>query len=251
MRKIVFIVVAVVVLGVIAFFGWREFRVPPITFVTDRSMVITDNHFSVQRLYAIEIDHDAYEAALDEILLLNQEAFSEEERLQAAIAAGQPAFFPSFEFVSTTITNSEGDDEIWVDGFVVVRAAPGQTEARFRMGKTSLEAITQGGLAIERVEVFSQPGMGVDPLPLIQTENNATVDVTGQSSFRVAMSGTTGMLTLQLVYNVDVETPLVLTVLEEQLLQVHITLTVNEFGNITAEFDAESFNSLEQLTEEN
>ncbi|MCL1831878.1 MAG: hypothetical protein FWG45_03070 [Oscillospiraceae bacterium] len=250
MRKVVFIIIAVVAVGIVAFFGWREFRVPNINFVTDRAISARENSFRVERLYATEIDHDAYEAELEKMLVLTE--YDEEMRFQAAIAAGKPAFFPSFELVASTMPSPlEGDDdlEVWLDGHVRINVAEGQTEGRFKLGEASIEAVAQGDLALKRVEVFAPPGAGADPLPLISTDTQAAVNITDQTSFRIVMTGNTGMLTLQFVYNVDVETPLVMTALEECVLQIHVMVTVNEFGGLETTFEAEDYSVLEQLLE--
>jgi hypothetical protein len=248
MRRVIFILLVIAVLGVIAFFGWREFRVPTINFVTDTVLEINENHFAVKRLYSAEIDQEAYDEALGSMLVLTE--YEEDERFQAALAAGRPSFIPTFNFVAAS-TNYLGEGEVWVDGYITMSVAEGQTERRFRMGTTYLEAVTQGDLTIERFELFALPGSGTDPLPMIHSDTQAAVDITGQARFRVAMTGREGMLTLQFVYNVDVETPLILTVQEERLLQVHLLLSVNDFGILTTTFVAETYDSLEQLLETN
>jgi hypothetical protein len=249
MRKVVFIIIAVAVVAVMVFFGWREFRVPTINYVGDRDVLVTSNHLRVHRMYSAEIDHTAYQESLDAIMYLTQEAFTEEELFQAALEAGRPSFFPWFNFVASNAVH-ENEDEIWVDGYITLGFAEGQTEGRFRMGETSVEAITQGDLTIERFEVFAPPGGGVDPLPKVFTGAQAAVDVTGQSAFRVALTGESGMLTLQLVYSIDVETPLVLTVQEERLMQIHVIISLDDFGALETEFIVEPYSNLEQLLEE-
>jgi hypothetical protein len=247
MRRIVFVILGVLVLGTVGFFAWREFRVPAINYVTDGTFLAHENHFVVRRLYAVEIDHEAYEKELERIMFVTD--YDEDMRFQAALRAGSPAFLPAFNFVVSS-TIYDGEDEIWIDGYIVVERAENQTERRFRMGSTSVEAVAQGDLVIERLELYGPPGAGADPLPQIYTDTQAAVDITGQTAFRIAMSGSGGMITLQFVYNVDVETPLILTVQEERLLRLNIVVSTNEFGTVSTDFVLDPYDNLEQLLED-
>jgi len=248
MRKVVFIILSVVVIGIIVFFGWREFHVPGINYVADKVGLSVENYLIVQRLYAADVDYEAFEAKLDELLIYAE--FDEEERFQAALAAGRPVFFPSFNIHVSTVPNEDGEDRIRVNGHVALGIAERQTEGRFRIGEMSVEAIAQSGLAIDDVEVAVRPEHDDEVLTLIFNDTNAAFDMSNATSFSVFMTGDTGMLTLQFKYAVDVQTPLVLTALEEQVLQLHVMITRNDFGVITSEFRVEPYHNLEQLLEE-
>jgi hypothetical protein len=249
MRRFVFITLALVVLATIAFFGWREFYIPGINFVTDSNIFVNENYLVVRRLYAADVDHVEYERLLDEIIILDPDAFTEEERFQAAIAAGRPVFHPAFNFhVHNDVR--DGQQEILVDVFINIGVAENQIERRFRMGATGIEAIVQGDLEIERIDILPHPESDYRMLTKIYNSTQAAIDVTGAASFRVALTGA-GMMTLNFVYNIDVETPLVLTVLEEQLLQVHMVVEINEAGFLVPTgFITEPYFELEQLLEE-
>ncbi|MCL1880971.1 MAG: hypothetical protein FWF76_02200 [Oscillospiraceae bacterium] len=244
---LVLIIIAVVVAAIVGFFGWREFRVPSVNYVTDSIVLDEGGSFRVQRLYAAETNHEAFEEQLETITFITE--YEEEERLQAAIASGRPVFFPNFEFRANNFS-FDGEDEIWVDGFIAISVAEGQTENRLRMANASLEAVVQGGVEIDRLELFTT--FETDKPVKIYNENQATVDISGATAFRVALTPSgTGMLTLQIVYDIEAETPVPIVMLEEQLMQVHVMLEINEFGILetTDIFTLEEYFNLEQLLE--
>ncbi|MCL2754087.1 MAG: DUF6273 domain-containing protein [Oscillospiraceae bacterium] len=248
MRKIVFIGLSVAVLAIIGIFGWREFHVPEINYVSDEIVAPTNNYLRVHRLYSAQIDREAYEKSLNDLTYYTR--YTEEEKIQAAIEAGRPAFFPSFN-ISGEIMPSQNSDEIWINGHIAVGLVEGQTERRFRMGKTSVEAIAQGDLALRRVEIYSRPDKDEHTVVRISNDSQAAFEITDAASFRVAMSGEGGMLSLQFVYNVDVQTPLVLTVKEERTLHVHVLISRNEIGRIVCDFIVEPYCCMEECVRVN
>jgi hypothetical protein len=241
MRRIVFIVLAVVVAALVTLFCWREFMVTGINFVTDYITSMSENHLKVQRLYAAEVDFDAFNQELENIM--NTTEYTEEEILAAAIASGKPEFFPSFNL---GLYRAEG--EIRLDGFVDIELAEGQLEQRFRMASISLEVlVTQGDLVIDRVDIVRAAGSPYESIVKVNSEQQAAADISHAEAFRVAMNGETGSLTLRFVYSIADGTFLQRTALTEQLFEVHAVISPGLGTNLEVEFITEPYSSLEEI----
>jgi hypothetical protein len=229
---------------VVAFFCWREFLVPNINFVRDFAQSDSGTHLKVSRLYSKEIDHDAFEAELERILNLTD--YTEEEIFYAAIAAGEPAFFPTFNFGVNYING-----QIHIDGFIDIDVAENQTEDRFIIGEIGLEAAVPeaGGFTIDEVEIFPSDANGENPLPKIYNEQQAAVDITNAQAFRIRLDGIAGRVTIQFVYAVNADTFMPRAVSDEQVLLLHADIVRNDNGIIDIDWQIEPFSNLEELEE--
>ncbi|MCL1789216.1 MAG: hypothetical protein FWG33_02565 [Oscillospiraceae bacterium] len=243
MRRIVFIILAVVAAAIVGFFCWRAFLIPGINFVTDYTQILSGNHFKVQRLYAAEVDLDAFNQAVEE--MMNATEYTEEEILAAAIASGKPEFFPSFNFGIY-----RDGDEILLDGFVDIGLAEGQTDQRFKMENISLEVlITQGDLTIKDVDVIHLTENSDDSVVKVNSEQQALADISNAKAFRIKFDGENGSVTLRLIYNIEAGTLLPKTALEEQYLEIHAMITTGSAMNIEVEYVVEPYSSLEEINE--
>ncbi|MCL1903558.1 MAG: hypothetical protein FWF94_03990 [Oscillospiraceae bacterium] len=241
MRRIVFIVLAVIAAAIVAFFCWREFLVPEINFVADNTYSLSGNYFKVQRLYAAAVDMDAYNQELEYIM--NTTEYTEEEIFAAAIASGKPEFFPVFNFG----LHRDGND-IVLDGFIDVELAEGQTEQRFEMENVSIEAVvTQGDLIIRDIEVVKLDKNGDESVVKVNSEQQAAADISNAKLFKIIMDGEEGAVTLRIVYSVKANSLLSKTALEEQYLEIHTNITKDVAMNLEAEYISEPYSNLEEL----
>ncbi|MCL2071049.1 MAG: hypothetical protein FWH07_02310 [Oscillospiraceae bacterium] len=241
MRRIIFVVLAVVVAALVALLCWREFLVAGINFVADYTLSISGNHLKVQRLYAAEVDHEAFNAALNSIT--NTTDYTEEEIFAAAIASGSPEFFPSFNLGMYRFEN-----EVRLDGFVDIELAEGQSEIRYRMQNISLEiVVTQGELVVERLDVVSTIDGGYESVIKVNSEKQAAADITDAKAFRIAMTGDEGSITLRFVYNIEADSFMPRTVLADQLLEVHVVFSPGVGANMDVEFIAEPYSHLGEI----
>jgi hypothetical protein len=248
LRKIIFIVLIVVVMAIVGFLCWREFSVPQINHVADSASSLSANHLKVSRLYAAEIDRDAYEEALASITSLTE--YTEEQRLAAAIAAGNPAFIPTFNIG----VNKLGASEIEIAGFVDFDVAENQTERRFVMGDIGLEAvIAEGGdLVFTNVEIIRATSDDA-PVTKIFLAEQAAFDITGALRFEINMQAqditedVSARVTLQFAYNVKVDALFGGTALEEQILRLHADITLRTSGILDVVFEVEPYFDMEGL----
>jgi uncharacterized protein YxeA len=242
MRKIIFIILIVIVAVIVGVLTWREFQIPTINHVADYTTSEAETHIKVSRLYAAQVNIEAYEKALEEIMKMTE--YTDEQRLAAAIASGSPAFIPTFN-----IGVNQTEDGVQILGFVSVEAALNQREHRFDLGKVSLEAeITGGNLEIDDVAV-TQFAESETPLTKIFSETQAAFDITGASQFDIEMIGDSGTVTLQFVYSISAATPLPKIVMTERAVQIHVTIELVADGVIGVEFDVEPYSTLEEIYE--
>ncbi|MDR0222245.1 MAG: hypothetical protein LBI38_01740 [Oscillospiraceae bacterium] len=242
MRRIVFIVLIVLVAAVTGFFCWREFAVPDIAYVADfPDKTAAENHFALKRLYVAVVDEEAFADALSGLTMTE---FTEDEMMTAALAAGNPEFYPVFYYS----VYKEGD-EIRLSAYINIELAEKQTQSRFTFGKADLEAVAQG-LTIDEVAVVPVAGRENEAVKSIVSEDKtqmAVVDFDKASSFEITLGGSSGTVTLRYVYSVAVDTFLDKIVLEDQLAMVHANISTDEKGNVSAEFINEPYSSLDDL----
>jgi hypothetical protein len=241
MRKIVFIILAIIVTAVVGVFVFLEMSVPGINFVTDRINDDVINQVTIQRLYAAQVDHDAYEAALELISRVSE--YTEEERFAAAIASGQPEFFPGFN-----LSVYRKNEEVRLLGFIDQSLADNQKTERYSMGEVSFEAVvTQGDFTIDDIEVTPNEGTQNLPLTKIFTPQTATVDISNALMFEIVLSGDSGAVNMQFIYSIVADTFMTRTMLTEQYLEVTAVITRNEIGDVEVEYITEPYSNLEEL----
>jgi uncharacterized protein YxeA len=243
MRKIVFIVLAVIVAATVVIFSIMAFSTPTINFVAD-NVIIDDSRannseyrLKIQRLFAAEVDHDKYERALEEITNLTD--YTDEEIFAAAVASGNPEFFPVFNFHVYA-----HEDEIRINGFIEIDVAEGQTTQKFKMGQVNLEAaVYAGDLEIQRVDVNPAPNTDIE----IITPQQSAADITNATTFEFALTGDTGEITLQFLYEVKTDSFFNKIALEEQILLVDFVISHDAWGRMVVEFFPEPYSNLEEL----
>ena len=235
MRKIVFIVLAVVIAAIAVFFGWRELSIPDLNFVTDYTSANSSNHIKVQRLYSAEVDVAEYNKTIESII--NTAEYTDEEMLAAAAAAGKPEFFPAF-----SLGLYRQENEIRLDGFVTLELAPGQDEQRFHMESLNLESvISQGNLVIEQVDVTPSETHEDEIIYKINSEKTANVSLTNANGFEMVLNGDDGTVVMRFVYSVKSDSVISKVVLEEQVLEIHAVVSTGSAGNLEVEFTAQPY----------
>ncbi|MCL2035880.1 MAG: hypothetical protein FWG83_00645 [Oscillospiraceae bacterium] len=252
MRKIIFIALAVIVVAVAAIFCVREFTVPRINFVADEvGIVASANTLRVSRLYAAEVDFDAYEQALDEIIDITE--YTDEERFAAALASGRPEFYPVF---GMHVLN-DSDNELRVMCFVLEEMATGQKGKRFKIGEISLETmITGGDFTIDRLEIVPFVDTKAPfEITKINSAHQAALDISNAGTASLVLggdwlerlrNGEECSFTLRFIYNIKSDTFLPRIVLDEQLLQVNGVISYNNVGKLEVDFAIEPYSSLEE-----
>jgi len=250
MRKIIFIVLIVIVAALVGFFCWREFSIPNINYVGDYRSD-SDHRIKIQRLYAAEVDFDAYNEELEAILNITD--YTEQDRLAAAIASGQPQFFPSF-----SLNMQREGDEIRIKGTIDSELAEKQKEERFKIDQISLEAIiTAGALEFDRVKTTPAIGGDDSSSVKIHADRQMAVDISDSPVFEIILTNESdegafganlsGTVTLQFIYSIRSDTFMPKTVLEEQLLQLHAIIESNEYGVFDVKFEIEPYSNMEEL----
>jgi len=251
MRRTVFLILIAVTLLITAFFCWREFILPEIDFVDDNVETDVVNQIIVKRLYASSVDPDAYAEALQSIQNMTEEEFDEDQVLYAAKKSGTPEFYPAF-----ILSVIEDGEDIILQGFTDVKLAEGQKDLKFKLGNVNMEAVVKSVLTINEFNITPFEDVKTAPaskeiIPKINSDAAVAADLSKAAGFEIKMAkigeNETGSITLQYVYAIDTNTFMPRTVLEEQLLQIHIDISRDADGKVKAEFTPEPYSNLEDL----
>jgi hypothetical protein len=240
MRRIVFVFLIVMVVAVVALYAFLEFRVSEIVFVTDRTETWAfGREMAVRRLYNSNVDIDAFFAEVEQALI-NAE-FTEDEIFAAALASGDPEFYPAFYF-----STYNPDSSVAVFDFsaqITQEFAPNQTNFNFAITDLYLEVISNGP-TISGVELRAEnPAERIPGTPIISNDGRQlAVSLDNVSGYSFEISGT-GTLVFSYKYNIESSTLFSSKALEEQLLVVNVVIEP-DFGILYA---PEPFSSLEDL----
>jgi len=241
MRSVVFLVLIVITLVITAFFCWREFVIPEINYVDD-TIETSPNQLTVKRLYAKNVDEEAYAEALAAIQNMTEDEFDEDVIVVAARRSGMPEYYPGFNF-----SVYKSGESIYINGFVSVEFAERQEEMKFKLGNVNFEAVAKAGLSIKEFDVTPIVGHENEAFIKVNTDSAVAADLTKAADFDIILDGTSGTVTLQYIYSIQSDNFMPQDVLEEQLLQIQIDITTDENENIVAIFTVEPYSSVEDM----
>lgn len=241
MRKATIIVLIAFVLAVLAgviFFLYAGSS--EITYVCDYKTPTKSDYASalaLKRLYSSHIDQEKTEEFSASLLTTE---FTEEELLEAALKSGTPEFYPWFFFQVKKPLQSE---ELVLEGKMGQNLFNGQTSSKYTITNLNMELTCEDlEIDVDNTEVY-----GTEPplseikkiVPVISEDGTifaAPIDKIG--SYEIGFKGTSGTIMVQYTYDVAVANGLISkTVLEDQLVQLYITVTTAEDGTINAEYE--------------
>lgn len=246
MRKIVLVVLIIVVLGIVGFFAYTEFSVPEITYVSDYDDDSTPGYYSVKRLYSTDIDIEALDEKIENLISLE---FTEEEIMKAALEAGRPVFYPCFYV--TVSKPSLDEDEIIIRAYALQELAEGQKTAEFGMTNLRAEIITNG-ITITEASAISHDYLDMKKEETVlknESGTGMTVSLGDYGETEMYLKGTAGTMTIQFVYDIKNDSLLPKTVTENCFLKINLTVTTDENGRIETAFTADPASTVEEYME--
>ena len=200
MKRVIIVFLILLVIGIVGFYAYNEFRVREIVYVGDYESDISENTHSVKRLYSSDVDFDAYNEKLEDLISLE---FTEEEVLKAALESGEPEFYPTFH--TKVHKGNTNDDFFTLSAKAVQQLAEGQTRANFTLANLRLEVITNN-VTIDEITASSQDSMSVvrKEVPLVNEQGTGmTVDLRNYGDTEIVFNGTSGMVVLQYSYDIE------------------------------------------------
>lgn len=241
MRKATIIVLIAFVLAVMAgvvFFLYAGSS--DLTYVCDYKTPTKSDYASalaLKRLYSSHIDQTKTEEFSEKLLTTE---FTEEELLDAALKAGTPEFYPWFFF---QIKKPLQSDELVLEGKMGQTLFEGQNSSKYTVSNLKME------LTCEDLEIDAENTnvYGTEPplpdikkiVPVISEDGTifaAPIDKIG--SYEIGFKGTGGTIMVQYTFDIAAANGIISkTVLEDQLVQIYITVSTDEEGKVTAEYE--------------
>ena len=243
MKRVIIVILILIVAGTVGFYTYNEFRVREIVYVGDYESSRDRNKHAVKRLYSSDVDFDAYNSKLENLISLE---FTEEEVLKAALESGTPEFYPAFH---TSVFRESNEDEFFVlRSKVVQEMAFGQERANFRIANLRLEVITTGvvidEVIAESLDIMNNTKIEV---PLMnEAGTGMTVDLKNYGDTEIVFNGREGMIVLQYIFDVESDSVFPTTVLTDCFIRVNVTVGEDEDGRIAAVYSIDDASTVEE-----
>ncbi|MCM1298293.1 MAG: hypothetical protein NC203_03060 [Firmicutes bacterium] len=235
---IVLIAFVIAVLAGVVFFLYAGSS--DLTYVCDYQERTSSSYASalvIKRLYSSNIDQQKTEEFSENLLTTE---FSEEELLDAALKAGKPEFYPWFLFQMKKPFQGE---EMILEGKMGQTLFDDQKSSRYTVSNLKME-LTCEDLEIDpdTTEIYgTEPPLSEmkKTVPVISEDGSslaAMIDKVG--SYEISFKGGSGTIMVQYTFDVAAANGIISrTVLEDQLIQIYITVATAEDGTITAEYE--------------
>jgi hypothetical protein len=251
MKRLLFVFLILIVLAVTGFYVMNAFSIPAINFVADHVEVSTSgNEMAIRRLYTGEVDIDAFYESMEGSLVSAE--FTDDEIYNAALAAGDPQFFPAFYF-EVLYNNNSSDNVFNFSGSFRQEFVPGQTEAPFTMSNLHME-VTSETLRIRDFSVVPiNPDEAYSAAPVIsEDEHTLAVNLIGvggcEMDFAPDVAGAAnGRVTFRFTYDVVTTGILPNTALSGQYLEVYADMSYTSADGLKVSYISEPYSSLDDL----
>lgn len=234
MKKAIIVFLIILVLGIIGGFVYYELSIPAITYVSDTSKEYgKGNRFVISRLYSSNVDADALKKMLDSSLITTE--FTDEEILAAALKAGDPQLYLSFDFVVTE--NSDRDGYV-VTGMIYQQLAKGQEKADFKPINLWLTS-SVAGAALDGFEIIpaDEEQENINSASVINEAKTAlTAKLDDTSGFTMELTGDTATVTVRYTYDIISSGVLTTTAMTEQFFEINLTLGKDSNGEVTVAY---------------
>ena len=211
-----------------------------LTYVTDYKEETGSSYASalvLKRLYSSNINQEKTEEFSEKLLTTE---FTEEELLDAALKAGTPEFYPWFLFQMKKPFQGE---ELVLEGKMGQTLFDGQSSSKYTVTNLKME------LTCEDLEIDSENTSvyGTEPplseikkvVPVISEDGSslaAMIDKIG--NYEIGFKGSGGTVMVQYTFDVAAANGIISrTILEDQLIQIYITVATAEDGTITAQYE--------------
>ena len=246
MRKLTIFLLIILVIGIVAGVLILTYSRNEIRYVFDHQTV-TPSAIAVKRLYSSEISEEDM-TKLSESLLTT--SFTEDELLEAALRAGKPEFYPVFTF---QLSKGENDNVVLLAGGIEQKLFEEQTSTDYRFTNLRMEVTSSSAyIDEENTVIYGTNAAGTEIekcTPIVAGDGSslaAQLDAIG--AYTIALEGRSGTIMVQYTYNVNTNRELFNpTLLENQILQVYITLTTLEDGSLGASFEVVDASEVSEL----
>ena len=239
--SLIFLVIAIIV-GVMFFTYSRN----EIRYVFDHTAT-APSELAVKRLYSSGIDEEEINRLSESLLTTS---FTEDELLEAALKAGTPEFYPVFSF---QVAKGEGDNTLLLAGKVEQQLFDNQTNTDYSFRNLRLEVTSDAAVIDEEntsILGTNHDGTLVEKaVPIVASDGSSlAVQLDAIGAFTISFQGRTGTIMLQYTYDIITNRAIFnRTVLEDQILQVYITLNTQEDGSVGASFEAVDASEVSEL----
>lgn len=241
MKKITIILLIFLVIGILAGVLVLAYSSGDLTYVCDYKETKSSSYASsmlAKRLYSSGIDEKKMEELSQSLLTT---AFTEEELLEATLKSGKPEFYPWFSF---ELKKKAEDDILFLEGKFGQTLFEGQKTSRYTVTNLQME-MTCENVAIEPDDTViygAKDMVGADAdkvTPVIAEDGSSLAAQIGKTgAYDIILNGGSGTIMVQYTYDIRPTDGLFnRTVLEQQLLQIYITISTAEDGSLTAEYE--------------
>lgn len=240
-----------IVLAVTGFYVMNAFSIPAINFVNDRVELSTaGNEMAIRRLYTGEVDIDAFYESMEGSLVLAE--FTEDEIYNAALAAGEPQFYPAFYF--EVLYNNDSSDNVFnFYGSFRQEYADRQTEAPFTMTNLHMEVASDTLSITEFSAIPIKADENYSAAPVIsEDERTLAVNLINVSGCEMdfapqAGAAAVGRVSFRFTYDVVTTGILPATALTDQYLEVYADMSFTAEGGLKVDYISEPYSSLDDL----
>jgi len=247
MKKAVIIVLILLVLGIVGYFVYTEFTVKEIAYVSSVENDNKEGRYSVKRLYSSDIDIEAFNKKVENLLLLE---FSDEDIEAAALEAGTPQFYPAFHVL--TYKPHDEENNIYIYLKAVQEVAPGQKDVDYSMTDLRLEVATTG------VSIVEAEAVGTDSLnrtinEAILKNDSGTgmmVELNDYGNVNLKLEGVTGNIVLQYTFDIRSNSLIPKTVLSGNLVNIKINVITNDAGDTEITYQLDPASTVDEYIEQ-
>lgn len=250
MKKITIILLIILVLGIMAGVLYFAYSSGDLTYVCDYQETKSSSYSSsmvAKRLYSSNIDEKKMEE-LSESLLTT--AFTEEELLEAALKSGKPEFYPWFSF--QTMKKAE-DNQLFIEGKFGQTLFENQTTSRFTVTNVKMELTSENAVispddsVVYGSQDFSGEIRKITPV-VAEDGSSLAVQLGNAGAYNIVFDGTSGTVMIQYTYDVIPTDGLFKrVVLEDQLIQIYVTVTTAEDGTLSASYEIAEASQISDL----
>ena len=246
MRKITIVALIILVIAIVAGVVFFTYTHNEISYVFDHNSV-TPSGLAVKRLYSSGVNEEEMNQLSESLLTTS---FTEDELLVAALRAGKPEFYPVFTF---QVTKGDSDNSVKLAGKVEQQLFDKQTTTDYSFRNLRLE-VTSDTAVIDEEGTYilgtNHDGTMVEEsTPIIASDGSSlAVQLDAIGAYSLAFEGRTGTIMLQYTYDVITNRSIFnRTMLENQILQVYVTLTTLEDGSVGATFEVVEASEVSEL----
>lgn len=246
MRKITVVSLIILVIAIVAGVIVLTYSRDEISYVFDHKTE-TPSALVVRRLYSSGINEEEVNKLSESLLTTS---FTEDELLASALRAGKPEFYPVFSF---QLDKGEGNNTVLLAGSIEQQLFDNQTSTDYCFSNLKMEVTSDGAyIDEENTVIYGTNAAGTEIVkctPIVAGDGSSlAVQLDAIGAYTISLEGRSGTIMVQYTYNVNTNRELFNpTMLENQILQVYITLTTLEDGSLGANFEVVEASEVSEL----